>query len=542
MIDFKDIEIISTGKNPRDIPEFSDIRAEINKLNHPAHPPIDWALIESLAVKLFQKNGVDLQTVSYYTFARTQLSGLTGFTEGCELMSSMVEHQWESFWPQSLHARSEMFEWFNARVGSKLRSHDLSSSDIEMIRRAEAALKIVTDKLQGASLKKVPRVGDLLNFIQTSADEIEKTHKEEDAPLPVPELVYIPDVKETEKASLAESHVLSESPNVKTLVKKEDIKPEPIPAQTEAQENSPPKQEEAAQPKKPVVKKLAAPPKPSSASVSDKKTPDPVPLPVSAEKISKNDIQQEKLVPPVEAVITPVNKKKTPEPRIDTPSPSLAEEIRPAKGGNSSFFWYGGIAGIALSALIAFMLFQWKVTPLIQQRDQLEADYHRSIPGWLKEPQLDSYKEQLTKLANRSPLNNLQTGDAIASIASQRWPDSPEQIQATKEWKQLVQARVGDNIVADNYFQTTNQVRQLMQNLLQAEESKKGVTISSLKTAVYEILHTLSGDMPLEELLRQLSEQLNNDQTPSPALLKQIDERFNTLLGRYYLLQQRIDN
>ena len=56
----------------RQWPEFSAIREEINKINHPARPEVNWRLIESLALTLFRTNGVDLQTTAYYALARTQ--------------------------------------------------------------------------------------------------------------------------------------------------------------------------------------------------------------------------------------------------------------------------------------------------------------------------------------------------------------------------------------------------------------------------------------------------------------------------------------
>ncbi len=36
--------IIQTGGDPRHWPEFSAIREEINKINHPARPEVNWRL------------------------------------------------------------------------------------------------------------------------------------------------------------------------------------------------------------------------------------------------------------------------------------------------------------------------------------------------------------------------------------------------------------------------------------------------------------------------------------------------------------------
>lgn len=34
--------IIKTGTDPRNRPEFNAIREEINKINHPARPEVNW--------------------------------------------------------------------------------------------------------------------------------------------------------------------------------------------------------------------------------------------------------------------------------------------------------------------------------------------------------------------------------------------------------------------------------------------------------------------------------------------------------------------
>ncbi len=91
--------IIKPGDDPRFLPEFSAIREEINKSNHPSQPEVNWRLVESLALTLFKSNGVDLHTATYYTLARTKINGLSGFCEGCELLAGLITAEWERFWP-----------------------------------------------------------------------------------------------------------------------------------------------------------------------------------------------------------------------------------------------------------------------------------------------------------------------------------------------------------------------------------------------------------------------------------------------------------
>ncbi|MCZ5270098.1 type VI secretion system ImpA family N-terminal domain-containing protein [Escherichia coli] len=140
-------QTIVTGSDPRALPEFSAIREEINKANHPSQPELNWKLVESLALSIFKANGVDLHTATYYTLARTRNQGLAGFCEGSELLAAMITHEWDKFWPQGGPARTEMLDWFNTRTGNILR--------------------------QQVELKRQPRVENLLYFVQNTRKRFE---------------------------------------------------------------------------------------------------------------------------------------------------------------------------------------------------------------------------------------------------------------------------------------------------------------------------------------------------------------------------------
>lgn len=167
-------QITVTGRDPRDLPEFVAIREEINKANHPAQPELNWRLVESLALAIFKTHGVDLHTASYYTLARTRLRGLAGFCEGTELLSAMLSHEWNTFWPQSGPARTEMLDWFNTRTGNILRQQlSFAEPDLPLLMRAEQALQLICDKLQQVELKRQPRVENLLYFVRNTRTRLE---------------------------------------------------------------------------------------------------------------------------------------------------------------------------------------------------------------------------------------------------------------------------------------------------------------------------------------------------------------------------------
>ncbi|MFU2315790.1 VasL domain-containing protein [Rahnella sp. PCH160] len=192
-----DTHIIKLGDDPRFLPEFSAIREEINKSNHPSQPEVNWRLIESLALTLFKSNGVDLHTATYYTLARTKINGLSGFCEGCELLAGLITAEWERFWPQNYQARSDMLEWFNTRIGNILRKNPaLALGDVPLLYRTERTLQLICDKLQQVELKRVPRVENLLYFMQNIRKRMEAEQQAQSAQAcqyVSPTLVYMPE-------------------------------------------------------------------------------------------------------------------------------------------------------------------------------------------------------------------------------------------------------------------------------------------------------------------------------------------------------------
>lgn len=192
--------IIKLGEDPRSLPEFSAIREEVNKANHPAHPEVNWRLVESLALTLFKSNGVDLHSATYYTLARTRINGLAGFCEGCELLAGLITAEWEHFWPQNYQARSDMLEWFNSRVGSILRQNpSLLTADTNLLMRTERTLQLICDKLQQVELKRIPRVENLLYFVQNIRKRVEtdqQTLSVSSHQYASPTLVYMPSQSE----------------------------------------------------------------------------------------------------------------------------------------------------------------------------------------------------------------------------------------------------------------------------------------------------------------------------------------------------------
>ena len=218
-----DIQTIITGQDPRGLPEFSAMREEVNKASHPAQPEMSWTLVESLALTIFKSNGVDLHTASYYTLARTRTHGLAGFSEGVELLAALISREWDKFWPQGGSARTEMLDWFNARTGNILRQQlAFSEADLPLLYRVERSLQVICDKLQQVELKRIPRVENLLYFVQNTRKRCEPQPKatatDTAARTTVRTLMYMPESVETAGAPVPP---LPELPEVRVVVPEE---------------------------------------------------------------------------------------------------------------------------------------------------------------------------------------------------------------------------------------------------------------------------------------------------------------------------------
>lgn len=217
MSDAIQTQTIITGQDPRGLPEFSAMREEINKASHPAQPSMNWKLVESLALSIFKANGVDLHTATYYTLARTRTQGLAGFCEGVELLAALISREWDKFWPKEGPARTEMLDWFNARTGNILRQQlAFSAADLPLLYRVERALQMICDKLQQVELKRIPRVENLLYFVQNTRKRYEpQPETTVTAKTTVRTLVYMPESMET--TTVPESP-LPELPEVRVAV------------------------------------------------------------------------------------------------------------------------------------------------------------------------------------------------------------------------------------------------------------------------------------------------------------------------------------
>lgn len=135
------------GGDPRTFTAFPALRDEMRKLTHPARPDIHWQYAESLCETLFEQNGVDLQTLAWYTLARANQAGVTGINQGLSLLETVVSRHWHRLWPQSLHARTEILRTLSRRLQQQLRSLLPHTDESDSLEQAERHLSEISRRL-----------------------------------------------------------------------------------------------------------------------------------------------------------------------------------------------------------------------------------------------------------------------------------------------------------------------------------------------------------------------------------------------------------
>ena len=166
---------IKTGGDPRTLPDYAALRDELSKLTHPARPDVNWRYAEKRCLSLFEQNGVELQTLSWYTLARTQLAGLFGLNEGLAILEALISHQWGALWPQPVHARMKILSSLSQRLQQLIRSLPLNHSDLSQLYRAEQQLTALGEVLQGLELKYLSQLDTLRTLMHNSAVRLENS-------------------------------------------------------------------------------------------------------------------------------------------------------------------------------------------------------------------------------------------------------------------------------------------------------------------------------------------------------------------------------
>jgi len=163
---------------------------------------------------------------------------------------------------------------------------------------------------------------------------------------------------------------------------------------------------------------------------------------------------------------------------------------------------------------------------------EMMAELQANPPEWLNEAAwLEQTQQQLNRLQNVSPDWNLQLGNALVMQASLVWPDLDAVKTMSARWNKQLNAAALPADKMQGWQQGMEQLNALSQRLNGLDEKRgKYLTVSELKTAVYNMTQAFNGTVPLEEELRVL-QQSDDDATQNQ--LSQAEMHLKQLIASY---------
>ncbi|EOS92951.1 type VI secretion system ImpA family N-terminal domain-containing protein [Erwinia tracheiphila] len=155
--------ILHTGSDPRVLPEFIQLRHETGKKSRSDDKNVDWQRVEELSIALFRRNGMDLQSVAWYSMARAWRAGLAGLCEGLEIITAMLKYQWPTLWPHPLPARLAIITWLSNSIQQFMRTLTLNQTDLPLVLRLRSALDESVELLEKLAQRHLSQL-DWLNI------------------------------------------------------------------------------------------------------------------------------------------------------------------------------------------------------------------------------------------------------------------------------------------------------------------------------------------------------------------------------------------
>ena len=162
----KDIQIITHG-DPRMCPEYAILHREISKLLHPARPEPDWKQTELMCLSLFRRNGLDLQSVLWFTLSLSHQFGAEGLRDGLLVIEALISSCWSSVWPELPAERARIIQTFVTRVQALLRMWSVSTSlPLNALRECEKSFCRIDSWLKKSDLIITPGPDSLVVMLK----------------------------------------------------------------------------------------------------------------------------------------------------------------------------------------------------------------------------------------------------------------------------------------------------------------------------------------------------------------------------------------
>jgi type VI secretion system ImpA/VasJ family protein len=157
---------------------FGRFEGEINKLDNPSGPTIDWKQADADGRTILAERSKDILVAAYLCRALYELHGVEGASAGLTVCRSMLDTFWEGLHPQRVRPRRAALEWISERLTNLLDPLTVRATDQPHILIAQGVVEDIwnryNDKFEGedcglASIRR--RLGDIVNSNAPAATE-----------------------------------------------------------------------------------------------------------------------------------------------------------------------------------------------------------------------------------------------------------------------------------------------------------------------------------------------------------------------------------
>ncbi|OOF80858.1 hypothetical protein BKG92_10140 [Rodentibacter ratti] len=156
--------------SPSNLDEFIQIKEQINYLSRP-DKQTDWKIVEKLSAHLLSENGIDLQTLVYFTVARYQLSSsFTQITKDIENIAIALISYWDTLWPLEVSNRITLLNWLNRQIADNMRLQVQSHQNIKVLYCLDNALTLIVEEIKKYSDLSI----NLNNLLVSVSEQIDK--------------------------------------------------------------------------------------------------------------------------------------------------------------------------------------------------------------------------------------------------------------------------------------------------------------------------------------------------------------------------------
>lgn len=214
-------------------------------------------------------------------------------------------------------------------------------------------------------------------------------------------------------------------------------------------------------------------------------------------------------------------------------NPPIEKKPMSAKKG----FFIGLLSSSTIFITVGTVLY----LPMQKELSAITAQPEGAITQWLYQPNISSYANNLVLMEKQSPIFTLRKSEQMLDVAKKLWPNNADQSYATRQWQNILTTRLENAPIDSSWSDTNKLIQQLSDRIVQQERNRGSFTLSYLKTAIYEIQKSHNKSIPIENKLYAFSQEINKEQSISPALINNLDTDINGLLARYYLLQKEAE-